>query len=113
MQNEVQTILLFSTDCCGSQIGFKETIPSSPFHRQTVGPAFYVRQGMSARTDISPPSRVIDFRMTGTIDDSLYIRLEWSAPGDAYDRGRGKQTHTHIHIHTHTHTYYEKITFSL
>ena len=28
--------------------------------------------------------------MTGTIDDSLYIQLEWSAPGDDYDRGRGK-----------------------
>ena len=78
------------TDCCGSQVGFKETIPASPFHRQTVGPAFYVRQGMSARSDVSPPSRVIDFQMTGTIDDSLYIRLEWSAPGDDYDRGRGK-----------------------
>ena len=55
-----------------------------------MGPAFYVRQGMSARADVSPPSRVIDFQMTGTIEDSLYIRLEWSAPGDDYDRGRGK-----------------------
>ena len=55
-----------------------------------MGPAFYVRQGMSARADVSPPSRIIDFKMTGTIDDSLYIQLEWSAPGDDYDRGRGK-----------------------
>ena len=45
---------------------------------------------MSARADVSPPSRIIDFKMTGTIDDSLYIQLEWSAPGDDYDRGRGK-----------------------
>ena len=45
---------------------------------------------MSARADVSPPSRIIDFKMTGTTDDSLYIRLEWSAPGDDYDRGRGK-----------------------
>ena len=44
---------------------------------------------MSARADVSPPSRIIDFKMTGTIDDSLYIQLEWSAPGDDYDRGRG------------------------
>ena len=77
------------SDCCGSEVGFKETIPASPFHRQIVGPAFYVRQGMSARADVSPPSRIIDFKMTGTIDDSLYIQLEWSAPGDDYDRGRG------------------------
>ena len=83
-------MILFFADCCGSQVGFKETIPATPFHRQTVGPAFYVRQGMSARADVSPPSRVIDFQMTGTIEDSLYIRLEWSAPGDDYDRGRGK-----------------------
>ena len=83
-------ILFNFVDCCGSQVGFKETIPASPFHRQTVGPAFYVRQGMLARADVSPPSRIIDFKMTGTIDDSLYIQLEWSAPGDDYDRGRGK-----------------------
>ena len=44
---------------------------------------------MSARTDVSPPSRVIDLQMSGTIDDSFYIRLEWSAPGDDYDKGRG------------------------
>ena len=81
--------ILIISDCCGSEVGFKETIPASPFHRQIVGPAFYVRQGMSARADVSPPSRIIDFKMTGTIDDSLYIQLEWSAPGDDYDRGRG------------------------
>ena len=87
---QCNVIFLILVGCCGSQVGFSETIPATPFHRQAVGPAFYVRQGMSARADVSPPSRIIDFKMTGTIDDSLYIQLEWSAPGDDYDRGRGK-----------------------
>ena len=74
-----------------------------------MGPAFYVRQGMSARADVSPPSRVIDFQMTGTIDDSLYIRLEWSAPGDDYDRGRGKYYYNILFNDTLYLQYFESI----
>ena len=79
----------FSPECCGSRVIFKETIPASPFHRQAVGPGFYVRQGKPLQTDISPPARIIDLRMTESIDETLYVKLEWSAPGDDYDRGKG------------------------
>ena len=81
---------LLIADCCGSRIPFDETIPASPFQRQTVGPGFYVRQGLPSRLDVAPPSRIIDLRMSEAEDeDPLWIILEWSAPGDDYDRGTG------------------------
>ena len=78
-----------SNNCCGSRVRFRETIPSSPFHRQSAGTGFYVKQGLSPRTDIAPPSRILDFRLAKVIKDSLYVQLEWSAPGGDYDKGRG------------------------
>ena len=76
-------------ECCGTEFHFRDSIPASPFHRQAVGPAVYVRQGISSRTDVAPPSRVLDLRMKSVAEDSLYVTLEWSAPGDNYDQGRG------------------------
>ena len=69
---------------------YRDTIPASPFHRQIVGPGFYIRQGLSPRTDIAPPSRVLDFHVAKIVQDSLYVQLEWSAPGGDYDQGKGK-----------------------
>ena len=44
MQNSIkQNAYFLATDCCESQVVFPETIPASPFHRQTESPAFYVR----------------------------------------------------------------------
>ena len=83
-------LFLFAADnCCGSRVRYRETIPASPFHRQTVGPGFYIRQGLSPRTDIAPPSRVLDFHVAKIVQDSLYVQLEWSAPGGDYDQGKG------------------------
>ena len=79
-----------SEACCGSRVRFRETIPASPFHRQAVGPGFYVKQGLSPRTDIAPPSRIFDFRLARAIEASLYVQLEWSSPGGDYDQGKGK-----------------------
>ena len=78
--------------CCGSRVRFRETIPATPFHRQAVGPGFYVKQGLSPRTDIAPPSRIFDFRLARAIEASLYVQLEWSSPGGDYDQGKGKGT---------------------
>ena len=77
------------SECCGSAQFFGESIPASPFHRQAVGPAIYVKQGLSPRTDVAPPSRILDLRMKSVTEDSLYVTLEWSAPGDNFDQGRG------------------------
>jgi hypothetical protein len=81
---------IFAESCCGSRVRFRETIPSSPFHRQSVGPGFYAKQGISPRTDIAPPNRIMDFRLARTIESSLYVQLEWSAPGGDYENGKGK-----------------------
>ena len=78
------------SECCGSDFPVRDSIPASPFHRQAVGPAVFVKQGLSSRTDVAPPSRVLDLRMKNVAEDSLFVTLEWSAPGDNFDQGRGK-----------------------
>ena len=75
--------------CCGSRVRFRETIPATPFHRQAVGPGFYVKQGLSPRTDVAPPTRIFDFRLARAIEASLSVQLEWSSPGGDYDQGKG------------------------
>ena len=80
-----------SGDCCGSRVNFGDTlIPASSFMRQAAGPTFYVKQGLSGRRDVAPPSRVIDFHVSSIVNESLYVELQWSAPGDNYDQGKGK-----------------------
>ena len=79
-----------SGDCCGSKVNFGHTIPASSFMRQAAGPTFYVKQGLSGRRDVAPPSRVIDFHVSSIVNDSLYVELQWSAPGDDYDQGKGE-----------------------
>jgi hypothetical protein len=32
----------------------------------------------------------MDFRLARTIESSLYVQLEWSAPGGDYENGKGK-----------------------
>ena len=79
-------------NCCGSHVTFGDTIPASSFMRQAAGPTFYVKQGLSGRRDVTPPSRVIDFHVASIVNDSLYVELEWTAPGNNYDQGKGKFT---------------------
>ena len=78
-----------SDSCCGSHVTFGDTIPASSFMRQAAGPTFYVKQGLSGRRDVVPPSRVIDFHVSSIVNDSLYVELEWTAPGNNYDQGKG------------------------
>ena len=62
-----------SGDCCGSKVNFGDTMPASSFMRQAAGPTFYVKQGLSGRRDVAPPSRVIDFHVSSIVNDSLYV----------------------------------------
>ncbi|CAB4068963.1 unnamed protein product [Lepeophtheirus salmonis] len=80
-----------SESCCGSIINYEETIPANPFHRQTVGNGFYVKQGLSDNSDVSPPSRVLDLKVEEYIEDSLYMKLKWTAPGGDYDKGKASK----------------------
>ena len=92
--NGFENFTFLSTDdfdnCCGSHVTFGDTIPASSFMRQAAGPTFYVKQGLSGRRDVTPPSRVIDFHVASIVNDSLYVELEWTAPGNNYDQGKGK-----------------------
>ena len=85
--------LVFLTDdsdnCCGSHVSFGDTIPAASFMRQAAGPTFYVKQGLSGRRDVTPPSRVIDFHVVSVVNDSLFVELEWTAPGNDFDQGKG------------------------
>ena len=66
--------------------------------RQAAGPTFYVKQGLSGRRDVAPPSRVIDFHVSSIVNDSLYVELQWSAPGDNYDQGKGENNIVILYI---------------
>ena len=91
---KTELILIFPLDplnCCGSRLPHPDTIPSAPFKRQTAGSAFYLRQGLSPKVDIAPPSRIMDFHLARMVENSLYVQLEWSAPGGDYDRGKGER----------------------
>jgi len=71
--------------------------PAPPFRRSCAGGSFFVRQGLSPKSDVAPPSRVLDLRVAPAADSSaedvtLAARLEWTAPGGDYDQGKGEGT---------------------
>ena len=89
--------------CCGSEFPVSYTIPTGPFNRYSVLPAFYVdsptsfyirqhqRQEEVQRrlvNDVFPPSRVTDFKVDNYVEDSLFVTLRWTAPGGDYDKGK-------------------------
>ena len=38
--------------------------------------------------DVFPPKRITDFRLASTSNSSLFVGLEWTAPGDDYNSGQ-------------------------
>ena len=103
------SIILFSDvltrSCCGSRFFASPSAPAAPFSRRAAGAAFYGRQGISgsrasapggatlatAARDVYPPSRILDFRVSNFVEGSLFVQLEWTAPGGDYDQGKGKK----------------------
>ena len=85
-----------SQACCGSSLPFSFTVPTTPFTRHDLsgsffvqeGSQFYLRQGSPQRNDVYPPSRVTDFSLAEYLDNSLYVTLTWTAPGNDYDFGK-------------------------
>ena len=82
--------------CCGSSMPFSFTVPTTPFSRHSLtgsffveeGSQFYLRQGSPHRNDVYPPSRITDFQLANYLDNSLYVTLKWTAPGNDYDFGQ-------------------------
>ena len=93
--NNNSTAVDNNTACCGSAMTFSFTVPVSQFTRHSLagsffveeGSQFYLRQGSPTRNDVFPPSRVTDFQLANYIDNSLYVTLKWTAPGNDYDFG--------------------------
>ena len=81
--------------CCGSSLPFSFTVPVTHFHRHSLagsffveeGSQFYLRQGSPTRNDVFPPGRITDFQLANYLDNSLYVTLKWTAPGNDYDHG--------------------------
>ena len=84
------------TVCCGSTIPFSFTVPTTTFTRQELtgsffveeAAPFYLRQGSPHHQDVFPPSRVTDLRKLHYQDDSLFVTLAWTAPGNDLDYGK-------------------------
>ena len=82
--------------CCGSSMPYSFTVPTTPFSRHALtgsffvkeGSQFYLRQGSPHRNDVYPPSRITDFQLANYLDNSLYVTLKWTAPGNDYDFGQ-------------------------
>ena len=85
-----------TTTCCGSSLPFSYTVPLTHFSRHTLagsffvkeGSQFYLRQGSPTRNDVFPPSRITDFKLANYLDNTLYVTLKWTAPGNDYDYGQ-------------------------
>ena len=82
--------------CCGSSLPFSFTVPTTPFTRHDLsgsffvkeGSQFYLRQGSPQHNDVFPPNRVTDFSRSSYLENSLYVTLAWTAPGNDYDFGK-------------------------
>lgn len=82
--------------CCGSSMPFSFTVPTTPFARHALsgsffvqeGSQFYLRQGSPHRNDVYPPSRITDFKLANYLENSLYVTLMWTAPGNDFDFGQ-------------------------
>lgn len=96
VQKNVNSTANSTEACCGSAMTFSFTVPVSQFTRHSLagsffvkeGSQFYLRQGSPTRNDVFPPSRVTDFSLANYIDNSLYVTLKWTAPGNDYDFGQ-------------------------
>ena len=78
-----------------SLVAIEPSVPLESFKRFTTAPSFYISQGSEfyisstsvQRRDVFPPSRITDFRLTNYFNNSLFVTLEWTAPGDDYTLG--------------------------
>ena len=71
------------------------SVPLESFRRFTAAPSFYISQGSEfyissssvQKKDVFPPNRITDFRLTNYSNNSLFVTLSWTAPGDDFTLG--------------------------
>ena len=73
--------------CCGSSLPMLPAIPLEPFTRSTMSASFSTSWPSESR-DVFPPGRITDFKLASTSNSSLFVSLEWTAPGDDYNSGQ-------------------------
>ena len=98
-------------DCCGSAVAASAfSIPTRSFERHAAAPSFkvnrgaqfFVRNGEPDRTDVFPPSRVTDLAVAAYVNQSLYVVLEWSAPGGDRDAGAADRYEMRCYTNMHS-----------
>lgn len=84
--------------CCGQSLRFAHTLPCSSFVRHVSGGSLVVRaealRGGGGGADVSPPARILDFRLAGNVRAGERATFEWTATGDDQDLGTGRSTET-------------------
>lgn len=83
-------------DCAGSSYPLEPSIPLESFNRFSATPSFYVSSGSEfyissgsvQKRDVFPPNRVTDFKLANYFNNSLFVTLSWTAPGDDFTMGK-------------------------
>ena len=78
---------------CGNMVAETKLVPTGPFTRHAAaaslhsssGAVYVIREGVPARKDAYPPSRVTDLRVEG---EAANLSLVWTAPGGDFTQGR-------------------------
>ena len=78
--------------CCGQSMRYPNTLPCSSFVRHVSGGSTFVPGGENggAKLDLSPPARILDFRLVDNVIDGV-ARFEWTATGDDFDLGAAER----------------------
>jgi len=85
------------SECCGSRIEYGNiSAPTGTFQRISAGESFYLAHGYPLTEDISPPCRISDLQMAEVLNETLAIRLDWTAPGGDLDFGKGERSFLYI-----------------
>ena len=82
--------------CCGSSLPTQPLIPLESFRRFSTAPSFhlnsvaelYISSGEVQLRDTIPPNRITDFKLANYFNNSLFVTLAWTAPGNDYTEGR-------------------------
>ena len=82
--------------CCGSSLPIQPLIPLESFRRFATAPSFhlnsvaqlYISSGDVQLRDTISPNRITDFKLANYFNNSLFVTLAWTAPGNDYTEGR-------------------------
>ena len=72
------------------------SVPLESFKRFTAAPSVYISHGSQfyissssvQKKDVFPPNRITDFRLSNYFNNSLFVTLSWTSPGDDFTLGK-------------------------